>query len=45
MNARTALFEICRWVAVLLAVICLLTMFGGNRISDADPAAVEAAVI
>ena len=44
MNPRTALFEICRWVAALLAVVCLLTMFGTNRISDADPAAVEAAV-
>ena len=41
MNVRTALFEICRWVAAVLVLVCLLTMFGGNRISEADPADVE----
>ena len=45
MNVKTGFFEIARWTAAILALICLLTMFGSNKISDADPADVEAAVI
>ena len=45
MNIKTGIFEIFRWTAVVLALVCLLTMFGSNKISNADPAEVEAAVI
>lgn len=45
MYARNAFFEIARWVAALAIVISLGTMFGSNKISDADPAEVEAAVV
>ena len=45
MNVKTGFFEIARWTAALLALICLLTMFGSNKISHADPSQVEAAVI
>ena len=45
MNIKTGIFEISRWTAVVLALVCLLTMFGSNKISNADPAEVEEAVI
>ena len=45
MNIKTGIFEISRWTAVVLALVCLLTMFGSNKWSSADPAEVEAAVI
>ena len=45
MNIKTGIFEISRWTAAVLALVCLLTMFGSNKISSADPAEVEAAVI
>ena len=45
MNIKTGIFEISRWTAVVLALVCLLTMFGSNKISSADPARVEEAVI
>ena len=45
MNIKTGIFEISRWTAAVLALICLLTMFGSNKISNADPAEVEAAVV
>ena len=45
MNIKTGIFEIARWTAAVLALICLLTMFGSNKISSADPAEVEAAVV
>lgn len=45
MNIKTGIFEISRWTAVVLALICLLTMFGSNKISNADSAEVEAAVV
>ena len=45
MNIKTGIFEISRWTAVVLALICLLTMFGSNKISNAAPAEVEAAVV
>ena len=45
MNIKTGIFEISRWTAAVLALICLLAMFGSNKISSADPAEVEAAVI
>lgn len=37
-------YEIARWVVALTAVITLAVMFGGNTISDADPAEVSASV-
>ena len=45
MNIKTGIFEISRWTAAVLALICLLTMFGSNKVSSADPAEVETAVI
>ena len=38
------IFEIARWAAVVAAVVSLVLMFGGDPISDADPAAVQEAV-
>ena len=45
MNIKTGIFEISRWTAVVLALVCLLTMFGSSKISNADSAEVEAAVV
>ncbi len=45
MNARNGFFEIARWVAALLILISIGTLFGSNKISDADPAKVEEAVV
>ena len=45
MNIKAGIFEIARWTAAVLALVCLLTMFGSNKISNADPAEVEAAVV
>ena len=39
------IYEVARWAAVVIGLISLITMFGGNTVSDADPAAVEAAVV
>ena len=44
MNLKSSVYEIARWVVVLVAVISLLVMFGGNTVSDADPVEVAAAV-
>lgn len=44
MNLKSSVYEIARWVVVLVAVISLLFMFGGNTVSDADPVEVAAAV-
>lgn len=41
---KSSILEIARWAVVLAAVISLFVMFGGNTMSDAEPAAVEAAV-
>ena len=41
---KKMIFEIARWAAVLAAVVSLALMFGGDPISDADPAAVQEAV-
>lgn len=42
---KKIIFEIARWAVVLAAVISLSSMFGGDPISDADPAAVQEAVV
>lgn len=42
---KSALYGIARWLVVLVAVISLMTMFGGDTVSAADPAEVEAAVV
>lgn len=39
------IYEVARWTAVVIGLISLFVMFGGNTVSDADPAAVEAAVV
>ena len=41
---KTMFYEIARWAVALAAVVSLLVMFGGNTVSDADPAAVAQAV-
>lgn len=41
---KNMIFEIARWAAVVAAVVSLVLMFGGDPISDADPAAVQEAV-
>lgn len=44
MNLKSSVYEIARWVVVLAAVVTLFLMFGGNTVSNADPAEVAAAV-
>lgn len=44
MKANPMVYEFARWSVVVLAVVFLLALFGGNSLSDADPTAVEAAV-
>ena len=41
---KTAFFGLIRWVIVAVAVVSLMIMFGGNTVSNAEPADVEAAV-
>ena len=41
---KTTLYWAARWAAVVAAVISLVIMFGGNTVSNADPAEVAAAV-
>ena len=45
MRPNTFLYEIARWSAAVAAVISLIWMFGGNTVSNADPAEVAEAVI
>lgn len=44
MKANPVIYEVVRWTAAVLAVVFLFLLFGNNPGSDADPAAVEAAV-
>ena len=37
MKAKSAFYEIARWLCAALAVVLLMVMFGGNTVSDADP--------
>ena len=41
---KRAFYEIARWAVLAVAVISLLVMFGGDTVSNADPAEVEEAV-
>ena len=43
MRPNTFLYEIARWSAAVAAVISLIWMFGGNTVSNADPAEVAEA--
>ena len=45
MRPNTFLYEIARWSAAVAAVISLIWMFGGNTVSNADPADVAEAVV
>ena len=45
MKGNTFLYEIARWAAAAAAVFCLLWMFGGNTVSNADARDVADAVI
>ena len=42
---KRAFYELARWVVLAVAVISLMIMFGGDTVSNADPADVEAAVL
>ena len=42
---KRAFYEIARWAVLAVAVISLLVMFGGDTVSNADPAEVEEAVV
>ena len=42
---KSAFYGIARWICVAVAVISLMIMFGGNTVSNADIADVEAAVL
>ena len=44
MKGNTFFYEVVRWTTVVLAVLSLIGMFGGNTISDAEPENVAAAV-
>jgi len=44
MKAKSTIYEVARWAAVLAAVISLFIMFGGNTASNAQPETVAAAV-
>ena len=44
MKERSLKLETARWAAVLLALVYLLILFGGNSTSTAEPADVAAAV-
>ena len=45
MRTKQILFEVARWAAVVVAVVFLMISFGGNTVSNADPADVETAVL
>jgi len=44
MRSNAFLYELGRWVAVVVGLISLLLMFGGNSVSNADAAEVAEAV-
>lgn len=45
MMKKIPVYEIARWTAVLAALVLLISMFGGNTVSDAEAADVAAAVV
>ena len=45
MRSNALLYETGRWVAVVVALISMMIMFGGNSVSAADPREVADAVI
>ena len=42
---KSFVYGVARWAVLLAAVLSLIVMFGGNTVSNADPAEVEAAVV
>lgn len=44
MRSNAFLYEIGRWVAVIVGLVILLVLFGGNSVSGADPQEVAQAV-
>ena len=38
MSSKAIFFEAGRWLSAILALILLISMFGGNTVSNADPA-------
>ena len=45
MLAKNYIFEGLRWIALVVAIVSLAVMFGGNTLSDADFEDVSAAVL
>ena len=44
MRSNAYLYELGRWLAVIVVVVSLFVMFGGNSVSNADPLEVAQAV-
>lgn len=44
MRSNAFLYEIGRWAAAVLGIVCLIVLFGGNSISGAEPREVADAV-
>ena len=44
MRPKSLFFEICRWVAAVVALVVLILQFGGNTVSSANAEDVAAAV-
>ena len=44
MRSNAFLYEIGRWAAVVVGIVCLIVLFGGNSVSGADPREVAEAV-
>lgn len=44
MRSNAFLYEIGRWAAVVVGIVCLIMLFGGNSVSGADPQEVAEAV-
>ena len=45
MRSKGFLYELGRWAAVLIGIVSLFVLFGGNSVSGADPREVADAVI
>lgn len=45
MRSKGFLYELGRWAAVLIGIVSLFVLFGGNSISGADPREVADAVV
>ena len=44
MRSNAFLYELGRWAAVVVGIVCLIVLFGGNSVSGAEPREVADAV-